>query len=174
MSLQLISTTLEEKYCKKWNVHEKDFLMLVNEFGERVNDSIYRIGGMNNPTLKEDYFMLLKYEEAFYSKDVLNMSGSKDPKHLQGIWVIINNKGEEKLTFPPYKYPYLVKNSCIYSIESTYYNVETNELYTYSHSALQSDGFLFLENLYDKDKSKRGVLKIDKKTGEYELFPFTR
>jgi hypothetical protein len=36
---------------------------------------------------------------------------------------------------------------------------------------MQSKEFLFLENAYDDDKSRRGVMKIDKKSGTWELFP---
>jgi len=30
--------------------------------------------------------------------------------------------------------------------------------------------YLFLDNRYDNDKSKRGVMKINKKDGTWELF----
>jgi hypothetical protein len=35
---------------------------------------------------------------------------------------------------------------------------------------MNSNEYLFLNNEYDKDESKRGVMKINKKDGTWELF----
>lgn len=123
---------------------------------------------MNNPKPEKDnYFRLIKYVEAFYSNEI---KSAKDPKHLEDRWCIIDKNGVEKVEFEPYKYPYLVKDSCIYSIDKKYYNIETGEYYCSASSSMESSDFLFLENRFDQDKSKRGILKICKKTGKYELF----
>ena len=63
-----------------------------------------------------------------------------------------------------------IEDSCIYSIGSKYYNIETKELYCESFRSMTSKQYLFLENRYDTDKDKIGILKIDKITGKVELF----
>jgi hypothetical protein len=170
-SLQLSPITVNEEYCKKWNEGLHDFVCL-SKNGELLRPTLYRIGGINYPNLKKDnYFKLLKYVEAFYSEDILKMSGTKDPKHLEGRWCIIDKNGVEKVELPPFKYAYLVDESCIYSTDGDYYNIETGEHYCNTSTSMASNDFLFLENRFDKDESKRGVMKINKKDGSWELFP---
>lgn len=168
--LQLSELTLKEDYRKKWNVTENNFLVLTKN-GKLINNSIYRKGGLNNFDLKRDkYFMLLKYQESYLSKDIIKITKSKDNKYLKSSWCIIDNNGIEKVVFEPFDSPYLVKNSCIYHINGNYYNIETNVCYCYVSGYIESTDFLFLENNFDKDHTKRGVMKIDKITGEYEIF----
>ena len=168
--LQLSPITIKEDYRKEWNVHGNDFMCLTKN-GELINNSLYRLGGLNNPKLGTDkYFMLLKYVEAFYKKDILVMSKTTDPKHLESRWCIFDKDGNEKVEFDSFKSPYLVQDSCIYSISGNYHNIETNEHYCYAYSSMQSKDFLFLENSFGKDESKRGVMKINKKDGTWELF----
>lgn len=170
IGLQLSKVIINKEYCKEWNIRMQDYVCLTLN-GKLLRPTLYRIGGLNSPNLKTDkYFMLLKYVEAYYSKDILKMSKSNDPKHLEGRWCIIDENGIEKKEFKNnLHYPYLVKNSCIYSIENNYYNIETGEHYCQAFTSMQSDKYLFLENKYDKNKAKRGVMKIDKKTGSWKL-----
>ena len=169
--LQLSPIILDPEYMKKWNVRMSDFVVLTIN-GVRINYNIYRVGGIKTPNLvKDNYIMLLKYVEAYYSDEILKMSHSKDSKHLDGRWCIIDKNGIEKVEFESFKNPYLVEDSCIYSIGSDYYNIETGEHYAYSSKSMVSTDFLFLNRNLDSDKSKRGVLKICKKTGQFELFP---
>lgn len=169
--LQFNPITINEEYCKEWNITNKDFGCLTKN-GELLHPTLYRIGGLNNPKFGIDkYFMLLKYVEAYYSKDIMKMSENKDPKHLEGRWCILDINGNEKIEFErALDYPYLINDSCIYSIGSHYYNVETGEHYGYSHTLITSKEFIFLDNRYEKDKSKCGVMKINKENGSWELF----
>ena len=168
--LQLSRISVKEEYRKEWNIDLNDFVCLTKN-GELLRPTLYRIGGLNNPKLnKDNYFMLLKHVEAFYSKDILKMAKSTDPKHLESRWCIIDKNGNEKVEFNQFDSPYLVENSCIYSFKSNYYNIETGEHYCNAYKSMASSEFLFLENAYDKDKSKRGVMKINKKDGTWELF----
>ena len=169
-NLQLSKIIIREDYQRKWNISCNDFLVLTKE-GKLLRATLYRIGGLNDPDLEHDrYFMLLKYVESFYPKEIMKMSKSKDNKHLEGKWCILDKEGNEKVEFDSFKNPYLIKNSCIYSINSNYFNVETGEFYCYSHNSFESENYLFLNNEFDKNKSKRGVLKIDKISGKMELF----
>ncbi len=168
--LQFSKFVLNPEYSKNWNNHLNDFIVLTRN-GELIRNTLYRLGGLNNPQLNKDkYFLLIKYVEAHYSNDVMKMSKSKDNKHLEGKWCILDINGNEKIEFDGFKHPYLVSNSCIYSMDGKYYNIETGEFYCNTSSSMQSAEYLFLENRFDEDKSKRGVLKINKETGIFELF----
>ncbi len=165
--LQLCKISINEEYRVKWNIHENDFLCLTKN-GHLISNSLYRTG-MFTPNLKEDkYFLLMKHVEAFYDDSITK--DSKRKHHLESRWCILDSNGVEKVVFPSFKTPYLIKDSCIYAIENKYYNIENGEYYGTSYSNMQSIEFLFLEKKYDDDKSKRGVMKINKKDGSWELF----
>jgi len=164
--IELSSISVNETYRKKWNVSQNDFVF-ITKGGELVCDTLYRVGGFG-ANITDDYFMLLKNVEAFYPD---NITKEKDKKpHLESRWAILDKNGIEKVEFEPFQSPYLVKDSCLYSINSNYYNIETGEFYCYSSHAMVTTEFVFLENRYDKDESKRGVMKINKKDGSWELF----
>ncbi len=165
--LQLSPITVNEDYRKKWNIHEKDFACLTNN-GELIRNTLYRIGGMG-ANLKADYFLLLKHTEGIYSDEITTDKHLK--YHLQSQWCIIDKNGIEKVEFKPFRNPYMVTDSQIYSVDRNYYNIETGEFYCDASSCMVSDQYLFLDNRFDKDKSKRGVMKINKKDGTWELFP---
>lgn len=163
--LEFRPVKLDQKYAKKWNNTSTDFIHLYKD-GVKLRDTLYRVGGMGANT-KDGYFMLLKYTEAFYEDSI-----TSDPKrkpHLQSSWCILNTDGIEKVNFKPFSNVYLTGGQ-VYSIDQNYYNIETNKLYCKSYYAIQSKDFIFLENKYDTDVSKRGVLKINKHDGTYELF----
>lgn len=177
-ALQLSSIQVNQDYLNEWNNNSNDFVCLTKN-GELLRPTLYRIGGLNNPQLgKDKYFMLLKYVEAIYDYDFIKKcypnKNRKElelqRKHLESRWCIIDKNGVEKKEFDQFKNPYLIKDSCIYSIDSNYYNIETGEHYGYSSSSFHSKEFLFLDNRFDKDKSKCGVMKINKKDGSYEVF----
>lgn len=166
--LQLCPITVNAEYKHEWNERSSDFICLTLN-GKLLRETLYRVGGINTPNpVKDEYFMLLKHVEAFYPDNI-----TKDKKrkpHLEYRWCILDKFGNEKVEFQQFQHPYLVDNSCIYSIDSKYYNVETGELYCQSFTSMKTSDFLFLENKFDDDKSKRGVLKIHKTTGKWELF----
>lgn len=167
-SLQFSKISVREDYRKHWNIGLNDFICLTKG-GELVRDTLYRIGGLGTPRLGVDeYFMLLKHVEAHYPDDITKDQTRKP--HLKDMWCILDKNGNEKIEFDQFSHPYLIKDSLIYSLDRKYYNVETKELYCYASSSIQSSEFLFLENSFDEDKAKRGVMKIHKKSGKFELF----
>jgi len=169
-SLQLSPISLNNEYRNEWNAHDRDFVCLVLN-NELLRPTLYRVGGIGTPNVGIDrYFQILKHVEAFYSENILRMSNSNKPKHLESRWCIIDKFGNEKVELEQFKHLYLVKDSCIYSVDGNYYNIETGEFYCRSSSSMQSKNFLFLENSFDNDKSKRGVLKINKSDGTWSLF----
>lgn len=169
--LQLNKVIINDSYRKKWNVHENNFLTIVKN-GEILKPILYRIGGINSFNLNTDkYFMLIKYKEAHYSKEIMKMSKSKDSKHLEGHWCIFDNEGNELIELSQFTHPYLLNNSCLYSVNNRYFNIETGESYGECYDSMSSKEYLFLDNSFDKEKSKQGILKIKKIDGSYELFP---
>ncbi len=114
--------------------------------------------------------MLLKYVEDRYPAHITKHTGS-DPKHLKGVWVILDHNGVEKVEFSEYKSPYLTKGSCIYHLDNKYFNIETGERYGDNiYKYMESSDFLFLDNTYDQDKAKCGVMKVNKSDGSWELY----
>lgn len=166
--LKLSDIKVNEDYLKKWNNDHTDFVVLSRN-GEILRDTLYRIGGLNCPNPeKDEYISLIKYVEAYYNDDI-----TKDKKrkpHLEGRWCIIDKYGTEKFVAKPYDSIYLVKDSVIYSIEGKYYNIETGEYYGSSLNSMQSSEYLFINNIYEKDKSKEGIMKINKKDGSYKVY----
>lgn len=167
--LQFSHIEIKKDYRKKWNIHYNDFICLTRN-GVLLRDTLYRIGGLNTPNLNADkYFMLLKHVEAFYPKNITDYTKS-DPKHLESRWCILDKDGNEKVEFNAFKSPYMIVDSCIYSIDSNYYNIETGEHYGHAYTKMESTDYLFLDTRYNKDKTKRGVMKINKSDGKWELF----
>lgn len=168
-NLTLTRTYLTPEYRKKWNVSPRtdDFYTL--NYKGHESHSIYRKGGFfNENDLNKDYFMLLKQVEDYYSDHILKMSATKDPKHLDQRWAIIDKFGNEKKVFESFKCPYL-SGGVIYSVDSEYFNIETGESYGYHQKTLKSKNYIFLDQEYHKDVEKRGVWKVELKTGKYEI-----
>lgn len=164
--LQLSKFSIKEDYREKWNIHEKDFVCLTKK-GKLISDVLYRTGRFGG-NIKDDYFMLLKHVEAFYPDSITK--DKKEKPHLASNWCILDKNGIEKVVFSEFKSPYLVKDSCLYSIDGNYYNIETGEFYCQSYPSMISSNYIFLDNKYDKDEAKRGVMRINKKDGTWELF----
>lgn len=167
-SLEFVKIKINEDYRKKWNIIENDYFVIRKD-GELISNTLYRIGGFGI-SKGSNYFMILKHKEAFYDKEIVKGCKNKDLKHLADHWVIMDCDGNEKVECGSYKSPYLVKNSCVYSIDKNYYNIETGEFYCGAYSEMESKDYLFLDNKFDKDFNKRGVMKINKIDGSYEIF----
>jgi hypothetical protein len=161
-ALQLSPIQVNQDYLNEWNNNSNDFVCLTKN-GELISKSLYRVGGFGGD-IKQDYFMLLKYVEAIYDYDFIKKcypnKNRKElelqRKHLEGRWCIIDKNGVEKKEFDQFENPYI--------------NIETGEFYCKSSKSMESSEFLFLENPYDKDLSKKGVMKINKKDGSWSVF----
>lgn len=174
-SLQLSPITIPEDYRKEWNENSHDFVVLTRN-GELISNSLYRVGGIGGG-IKQDYFMLIKHVESVYDYDFIkkvypkksNKELELQRKHLEGRWCIIDKNGVEKVEFKEFDSPYL-SGGVIYSLNNNYYNIETGYCYGRGYNSIKSDSYVFLDNNYDKDESKSGVIKINKKDGSWELF----
>jgi len=168
--LEINKIDVDPEYRKKWNIRQDDFVCLFKN-GELIRNTLYRVGGLGLPDLKKDeYFVLLKYVEEILSEDIMKFCKSKTSGNLDSKWCILDKFGNEILETDSLRNPYLVKNSCVYSIDDNYYNIKTGEFYCKTSTYIQSSEFLFLDNRYDKDKTRVGVMKINKKDGSWELF----
>ena len=187
--LQLCKIEVKEEYLKEWNEKSSDFHVLVKD-GKLLHNTLYRKGGINfNLNVGVDkYFMLLKYFETEYTLEFLKKCHKnksikeleKHKKYLKSNWVILDENGVEKFENKSLHSPYLIKNSCIFSDDNKYYNIET--MYYYGHcsgSRLESTDYIFLDNNYGGDKPlidsyktehPAGIVKIHKLTGEFEVF----
>lgn len=172
-SPQLVPVELDAEYRKKWSIHpQEEYYHIVKDGKVLNNGTLYRKGGLYSKNTTNPYQLLLKGVEALYDKSITKVTKS-DPHHLESHWVIIDKEGNEKVEFENFKSPYLVKGSCIYTVDNKYYNIETGEYYGESSNRLESADFIFIDTKYDwkeKDNSKKGVKKIDKKWGIVEFF----
>jgi len=177
-------TKIDPEYAKKWHESSTDFVHLYKD-GKLLNDNLYRKGGMfNEKDIKKDYFMVLKYKEAFYGKSIMDMVNkgkkNKDKEsstHLEGNWVIIDKNGVKKKEFENSIHSPYLQGGQIYCINSDYYNIETGFYYgNGSDSSLKSTNFLFIDNkftsIFDKNFNKEniGILKINIHDGTFEVF----
>jgi len=163
--IELRPIKLDKDYAEKWNEINKDFCNLYVD-GKKMTDTLYRIGGMG-AKLKDPYFQVLKYTEEYYDDNI-----TTDPKrkpHLSGCWCIIDNNGVEKVTVRHFDHLYL-QGGQIFSVNNKYYNIETGELYGDScYKTMSTKNFIFIDNSYDSDQSKQGVIQVTKATGESKL-----
>ena len=166
-TLELKPVELNADYRKKWNIGSLDDFCHLFKNGEKVSDTLYRIGGLG-VQLEDDYFMLLKHVEAFYEDSITKKKDKK--RHLKDCFCIIDNNGVEKVIFDKFASPYLQVGQ-VYSLNNKYYNIESGKLYCTSYTSMSSREYLFLNNQFDKDKLRRGVMKINNLDGTYELFP---
>lgn len=167
--LELVPVELEEEYCRKWNTHERDFVQLTRN-GVPINNSIYRTG-MFGGKFKDGYTLMLKYTEALYDDSITTDEARK--RHLHGTWCIINEDGIEKVQFKKFENAYL-SGGVIYSVDRNYYNIETGEHIGSFSSSISSDDYIFFEDHFNKDKSKRGVVKVKKSDGSSQIYPNTK
>jgi len=167
--LKLVPIEVKEEYLKEWNESSNNFKVLTYN-GELLRNVLYHEGGIGQYDTKKPYLMLLRYEEAYYDKKILKISKSNRAKHLKGCWCILDNKGNEKyICKETINHPYLVSDSCIYTINSKYYNIETGYCYGESYHKFETSNYVFINNEYDDDITKRGVIKIHKLDGTFEL-----
>lgn len=166
--LELRKVTLDADYAKKWNEHCTDFVKLYKD-GVKVSDTLYRVGGIGSSQPKDGYYLLLKYVEEYYEDKITN--DVKRKPHLAGYWCILNTEGVEKIVAKERFKNLWLAGGVIYSQDSNYYNIETKGFYCRTNSVMGTDDFLFLENKWDDNESKRGVIIIDKADGTYTLFP---
>lgn len=170
-TFELSHIELDNDYRKKWNIGNLNDFVHLTRNGQLINNTLYRKGGLGKINTKNDYFLLLKHTEDYYEDSDYNKGDINKKRHLRSNWCIIDKDGNEKIVFNnnTLDYPYL-SGGLIYSIGHKYYNIETGYFYCHSYHSLDSDNFLFLDNKFDEDKSKQGIMKINKNDGSWELF----
>ena len=155
------------EYIKKWNQYAGTEFVQIYSNGVLLNDNVYCTNFYwSDKTLQEDsvYFQLVKVVEAYYADNI-----TEDPikkPHLAKYQCIINSEGVETYVHYRSSSEHLYLNKCIYHIGSKYFSARTNELICESYTKLESEDYLFLDNAYDTDTSRRGIIQACKRTGE--------
>lgn len=162
--IKFAKAIIDPEYRKKWNIRQDDFICLTRN-GKLIRDTLYREGGIRKE--QGNYYLLMKHVESMYQDHITTDSDKK--LHLAIFWCILDKQGNEKVICKEFECAHIVKNSIIYSLNSSYFNIETGEFYCKASNYMESENYLFLDNKFDEDKSKRGVLKINKKDGSKEL-----
>jgi|GEM_PF-1809472 len=179
-TIQLCDIEVNPVYLEEWNERAtSDFKVLAKD-DAILRNTLYRIGGMSSGEVGETkYCTLLKYTEALYDTSFIKKiypqlnseQVKKKRKHLAYTQTIIDKHGNEVATADEHKYLYLVDgNSCIYSMDKVYYNIETGFRYGSTSNSMSSDDFLFIDNAFDKDVKMRGIIKINKWDGTWDIF----
>lgn len=166
--IQFCPIMLNEEYSKKWNERMNDFIHLCDENGDKISDALYRVGGFGG-RFKDGYCELIKYVEEFYDDSITSEINRK--RHLEGYWCIINSEGREKFVANKFESVYHI-GGIIAKSERSFINIETKERFLNGECKyMESKNFIFIDNPYDKDKSKRGIYKINKFDFSIEIFP---
>lgn len=172
--IQFAPIKLNPEYAKEWNEHMTDFFHLCDEQGNKINDTLYRKGGIGG-SFKDGYCVIIKHVEAEYPDNIT--TDPKGKKHLESKFCVINEKGEEKMIAEHFG-SITHHGGLLFSVRglttsSKLYNVETGEYFGEIHDALSSNEFVFFK-FSDWGVKTRGVKKVNKFTGEVEFFPLTR
>lgn len=169
--IQVVPFTPSEEYQKKWNIHLDGMIggfLQIYVDGVKVSDTLYRKGGFFHEA--GGRLQLLKYVEEHY-EDSITTDPARKP-HLASYSCIIDSDGTELyVQKKQFGSMYLKGGGNVVIDDSTYYNVNTGEPYSNAriHKTVESANYLFLEDAYNNDKSLRGVIQIDKSTGESTL-----
>jgi hypothetical protein len=155
----------KERFKLKYgNLYEKDEageVYLINNVEVRlkkINDNIFRVGGMSIGFKKNPYCELIHYE--FVS--------NKEHSCL-GNHCLIDRVG--KIVFEadsPIKYPYYHKG-CIVKYEQLYINLKTGLPIVSGYNSVASENYLFVECSCYNNEFPKGVYKIEYSTGNFEV-----
>lgn len=168
--MKFVKKEFDEKYSKKWNIYMDDYVQLADDNGNLISDSVYRLGGMFSwkNFNSGEYFELIKYTEEYYEDNI-----TKDKKrkpHLEGRHCILDKNGVEKVICDSIEYPYIRKNSVIYSTSRDgMHNIETSEYYGKPSTVINGEEYIIIENRWEKDENLKGVFMIHKKSGIKQL-----
>ena len=125
---------------------------------KKVNDNIFRIGGMSIGFKNNDYCQLIHYEHV----------STKD-NSCSGNHCIIDAEGQ--IVFEadsPFKCPYYHKG-CIMNYNDYYINIKTGKPIVSGYHSIESENYLFVKSGSYKNEFPKGVYKIDYCTGEFEI-----
>jgi len=173
-NLELISVKIPDNYRKEWNIHQNDFFHLYKN-KKLVSNTLYRLGGLFNDK-SWGVIHIIKNVESFYKNNITK--NIKEKKHLASHFCIINAEGKELKVFKEFDNSYLIAPA-IYICNKKYYNLFTHQPFVEDinkpsvddtrRSSVESKTYLFIENKYDDNKKNRGVIQVNKLTGESKL-----
>jgi hypothetical protein len=122
--------------------------------GVQISDNYYRLGGLDSGFNGKPYASIILYK--------------KVNAEAVGTHVIIDANGKVVLEGKGLNYPYYFAG-VIGQMDRVYYNLLTGKAIVKGSTAVESESYYFVENKYN-DEYPKGVYKITKATGEYEIF----
>lgn len=132
--------------------------------GIKLNENIFRIGGLCTGFNDNPYCMLI-----YYGNTTSKLKDCRDINSI-GFHCIIDTNGDIKLQAKNefYSKLYYLKG-CIAVDNDLYYDLETGKVIAKGNTRIESTKYLFVENKYnwgtDKNKYPIGVTMIDWETG---------
>lgn len=171
--IEISDISLNNDFKEKYRITNSDFACFSVD-NTPIDNHIYRFGGLGKPNLKEDLcFLVFRYYPSKMTKDYIKKYNlnQKYPYRIIHKCVIMDIHGNTLKEFDDTLHtPYLKKGTYIYSIGGKYYNAKTSEYYG-SGTSFDSQDYIFINNTHDYiDKSKEGVVRINKKTGESLIY----
>lgn len=131
---------------------------LVREDNTRISETYFRLGGLSYGFKGKPYCQLIVYPEY--------------PKGTWGLHCIIDKNGKIVLqSDSDFDSSLYYHDGVIASKKDKIYNLLTGEVIVTGDIKIKSTEFYFVEHNYDyENKYQLGVYKINKNTGEYEIF----
>lgn len=170
--IEISDIYLNKDFKEKYKVISNDFVCFSID-NTSIDEHLYRFGGFGRPNLNEvPCFLVLRHHPSKMSKDYIKKYNlnSKYPHYLKSNWIIMDIYGNTLKEFDSYESAYLKEGTYIYSVGSKYYNAKTGEYYGCGNS-FESKDYIFIDNIYDyTNRSKEGIVRIDKKTGESLIY----
>jgi hypothetical protein len=147
----VVDETIEDNRLRYGKIH-KD--------GKPISDMLFRLGGLGSGFNGKPYTGLISYPNF--------------PEETWGFHCIIDSNGKIVLTQDKdnrLDYPYYLKG-VIALWKDKYINLLTGQVITKGSKSLESEQYFFVEcspYSWEKEPFEKGVYKIDKATGEYEI-----
>lgn len=165
--LNLRQAEFSDAYIKELNINRSNKYCHLYLDGKKINDTLYRLGGMFSTKNSSSYFLILKYEEAIYPDNITKIKANK--RHLAGKWVIIDTDGNEVKVFEDsINSPYIV-GEILYSFQSELFNIKTGKSYGKSYKTLSSNDHIIFEPGYESKYPNACMVMINKQTGEITI-----
>ncbi len=153
VNIEFRKAVFTEEYMNKWGISHNDYFQIYS-FGELLRPTLYRKGGFNGKWI-DGYMQLFKCVES---------NG-----YLSNSTCIIDTNGKEMYSSNSILDSVYLRPGGIYVYASKYFNIRNNKLYCRSYTCMTTKNYTFLDNKYDEDETRRGVMKISHDDGSYGI-----
>lgn len=160
VNIEFRAAVFTEEYKNEWGIYHNDYFQIY-VLGDLLSPTLYRKGGFGGKWV-DGYMQLLKCTES-------RSKNGQNNGYLSNHNCIIDVNGKEKYYSGSVLESVYLRPGGIYVHSSKYFNVRNNLLYCESYTYMVTKDYTFLDNKYDKDESRRGVMKISHLDGSYEI-----